>query len=285
MDEDYCEVSMNVLILGATGMLGHKMIQVLSKDFEVFGTTHAASALENIMGDVCADNMGSIRNAIKLTLPHVIVNCIGIIKQRPEANDPLTAISVNALFPHKLARVCKQNDIRLIHMSSDCVFSGKKGYYTETDQSDAEDLYGRSKYLGEIYYPGCITIRTSIIGREFNSKNGLVEWFLSNEGKTVSGYTNAIFSGLTTLELSRVVGKIIKSFPDLTGLYQVASGPISKFSLLQIIKNEYNVDITIEVESNTINNRALNSSKFIKETGIKVPSWEKMVRDMHKDVI
>lgn len=274
-----------VLVMGATGMLGHKMMQVLSYDFNAFGTTRSASTNPNIIGGVRADNMESIRRAIKMSSPNVIVNCVGIIKQRPEANDPLTAISVNALFPHKLARVCKQNNIRLIHVSSDCVFSGNKGYYTETDQSDAEDLYGRSKYLGEVYYPGCLTIRTSIIGRELGSKNGLVEWFLSNEGKTVSGYTNAIFSGLTTLELSRVVGKTIKSFPELTGLYHVSSDPIAKFSLLKLIQREYNMNIQIDVEANTINNRALNSSKFIKETHIKVSSWEKMVSDMHKDVI
>jgi len=274
-----------VLVLGATGMLGHKMVQVLSNDFEVYGTTRSASNNPRIIGGVKADNMESVRCAVKESAPKVIVNCIGIIKQLPEANDPLTALSINSIFPHKLARVCRQHNIQLIHASSDCVFSGKKGYYTEDDQSDAEDLYGRSKYLGEVYYPGCLTIRTSIIGRELNSKNGLVEWFLSNEGKTVCGYTNVIFSGLTTLELSRVVGNIIKSFPDLTGLYQVASEPITKFSLLKLIKSEYKANIQIDVEANIFNNRSLISSKFIKETHIKVPSWEKMIKDMHEDVI
>lgn len=285
MDENYCEVNMKVLILGATGMLGHKMIQVLSKEFNVFGTTRAVSTLENIVGGVRADNMESVNHAIKQCIPDVIVNCIGIIKQLPEANDPLSAISINALFPHKLARICKQNNIRLIHVSSDCVFSGKKGYYSETDQSDAEDLYGRSKYLGEVYYPGCLTVRTSIIGRELHSTNGLLEWFIKNKSGVVSGYVNVRFSGLTTLELSRVVGKIIKSHSMLTGLYHVSSSPIDKNGLLHLINSEYKLNITINPEYDIKNNRCLDSSKFMHDTDIKIPSWKQMISDMHKDVI
>ena len=288
MDEDICKVfivKQTVLVMGASGMLGHKMVQVLSKEFNVFGTTRVTSTDSNIIGGVRADNMESVRRAIKQCLPDVIVNCIGIIKQLPEANDPLTAISVNALFPHKLARVCKQNDIRLIHISSDCVFSGKKGYYTEIDQSDAEDLYGRSKYLGEVYYPGCLTIRTSIIGRELHSSNGLLEWFIKNKNGVVSGYANVRFSGLTTLELSCVVGKIIKSYFMLTGLYHVSSSSIDKNDLLHLINSEYKLNITINPEYDIKNNRSLDSSKFMHDTDIKIPSWKQMISDMHKDVI
>lgn len=274
-----------VLVLGASGMLGHKMVQVLSNDMKTFGTTRSASTSPDIVGSVRAEDMGSIQNAIKQTTPDVIINCIGIVKQLPEANDPFISISVNSLFPHQLARICKQNDIRLIHISSDCVFSGKCGFYSEDDQSDAEDLYGRTKYLGEVYYPNCLTLRTSIIGRELHSKNGLLEWVLSNENKNVSGYTDAIFSGLTTLELSRIIGKIITSFPELEGLYQVASKPISKYELLNIIKSEYDLNIMIEPNNTVKNNRSLNPSKFLQKTGVVLPSWQYMIKNMRKDVI
>ena len=166
---------MTILILGATGMLGHKLMQVLSPHFSVTGTIRGdALALEyhhvfkgkNIVGQIHADNLQSIQNVIDKETPDIVINCIGIVKQVPAANDPLTSIAINALFPHQLAQICRQKNIRLIHMSTDCVFSGRKGYYTEKDPSDAEDLYGKTKYLGEVDYPGCLTLRTSIIGRE-----------------------------------------------------------------------------------------------------------------------
>ena len=213
---------MKILILGATGMLGHKLMQVLSREHTVTGTVRRnASVLANypifskmdIIGNISADNLETVRTAIDKANPEVIINCVGIVKQLPAAQDPLQSIAINALFPHQLVQICRQKNIRLIHMSTDCVFSGRKGYYTEEDPSDAEDLYGKTKYLGEVDYPGCLTLRTSIIGRELDTSHGLIEWFMSQEGKTVSGYKNAVFSGLTTLALSEIITEIITDHP------------------------------------------------------------------------
>src|SRR5208337_3297169 len=199
---------MTVLILGATGMLGHKLMQTLSREHTVTGTVRRnASALAadpvfskmDILGNIDAGTFETVRTAIDRVNPDVIINCIGIVKQLPAAQDPLQSIAINALFPHQLAQICRKKNIRLIHMSSDCVFSGRKGQYTEEDPSDADDLYGKTKYLGEIGGTGCLTLRTSIIGRELDTSHGLIEWFMSNEGATVHGYKTAVFSGLTTL--------------------------------------------------------------------------------------
>jgi dTDP-4-dehydrorhamnose reductase len=283
---------LKILILGSTGMLGHKLMQVLSKSHAVTGTVRGnAKSLSdnpvfsgmNIIGNIRADDLAGIQNAIEKTNPDVVINCIGIVKQLPAASDPLSAISINALFPHQLAKICHQKNIRLIHMSTDCVFSGSRGNYTEDDLSDAEDLYGKTKFLGEVTYPGCLTIRTSIIGRELNTDHGLVEWFLSQEGKTVSGYKKAIFSGLTTLALSEIIGKIITDHKEISGLRQIASEPISKYDLLNLVKKTYNLSIKINPDETVINDRSLKADKFRKETNIKIPPWEYMVDQMYRD--
>ena len=283
---------MKILILGATGMLGHKLMQVLSREHTVTGTVRRnASVLANypifskmdIIGNISADNLETVRTAIDKANPEVIINCVGIVKQLPAAQDPLQSIAINALFPHQLAQICRQKNIRLIHMSTDCVFSGRKGYYTEEDPSDAEDLYGKTKYLGEVDYPGCLTLRTSIIGRELDTSHGLIEWFMSQEGKTVSGYKNAVFSGLTTLALSEIITEIITDHPRLSGVNQVASEPISKYDLLNLVKKTYGMALTIEPDEMVVNDRSLNPEKFKKETNIKIPSWEYMIAQMHQD--
>ena len=205
------------------------------------------------------------------------------MKQLPAAQNRLASISINALFPHQLAKICCNRNIRFIHVSTDCVFSGKRGCYTEDDLSDADDLYGKTKFLGEVDYPGCLTLRTSIIGRELESSHGLIEWFLSQEGKTVYGYKKAIFSGLTTNAFSGIIGRIISDCPELRGVVQVASIPISKFDLLTLVKKTYGMNIDIRPDEMVINNRSLNADKFRKETNIKIPSWEYMIDEMYRD--
>ncbi|PKL70327.1 MAG: NAD(P)-dependent oxidoreductase [Methanomicrobiales archaeon HGW-Methanomicrobiales-1] len=283
---------MKILILGATGMLGHKLMQVLSHEHTVAGTVRGNASIfvdhpvfrrMDIIGNIKADNFESVRTAIDRTNPEVIINCIGIVKQLPAAHDPLQSIAINALFPHQLAQICRQKNIRLIHMSTDCVFSGQRGYYSEEDPSEAEDLYGKTKYLGETDYPGCLTIRTSMIGRELDTTHGLIEWFMSNEGKTVPGYKNVIFSGLTTMALSEIINTIISDYPDLNGVRQIASKSISKYDLLCLVKETYAMTISIEPDETIINDRSLNPEKFRKETNIKIPSWEYMIDQMHRD--
>jgi dTDP-4-dehydrorhamnose reductase len=286
------DCSMKIIILGATGMLGHKLMQVFSDKFLITGTMrgetsdlseHPVFSEMKIIGNIRANDLRSVQNAIDITEPDVVINCIGIVKQLPAAQDPLQSISINALFPHQLAKLCQQKNVRMIHISTDCVFSGHKGNYTETDPSDAEDLYGKTKYLGEVNYPGCLTLRTSIIGRELKTTHGLIEWFLSQEGKTVSGYKKAIFSGLTTIALSKIIAEIIVNQPRLSGIRQVASEPISKYDLLNLVNKIYGLKIRIDPDETIINNRSLNPEKFKKETNIKIPSWEYMIEEMYRD--
>lgn len=273
-------------------MLGHKIMQVLSRRYSVTGTLredpselseNPVFASMHLIGNIRADDITSIRDVITQVKPDVVLNCIGIVKQLPAAQDPLASIAINALFPHQLAAICRSKNIRLIHVSTDCVFSGRKGCYTENDLSDAEDLYGRTKFLGEVSYPGCLTIRTSIIGRELGTAHGLVEWFLGQQGKTVPGFKNAIFSGLTTNALAEIVGEIISSYPDLCGIVQVASRPICKHDLLVLIRRVYGMKIDIIPDETVINNRSLDAQKFRTETKIKIPSWEYMIEEMYRD--
>lgn len=285
-------MTMKVVVLGATGMLGHKILQVLSKYFDVTGTVRkelqyfsVPKPLENlkIIGTVNASDFKSVEQALKKTSPDVIINSVGIIKQLPEAHDPIVSISINSLFPHLLEQYCANKDIRLIHYSTDCVFSGTNGNYTEEDIPDAIDLYGRSKLLGELIGKNCLTLRTSIIGRELSSSHGLIEWFLSKKGKTVKGYKNAVFSGLTTNAHATILKEIILNYPDLEGLFHLAAEPISKYDLLCLVKNLYNLDVSIEPEYREVSNRSLNGSKFKSATKIIIPCWSEMIKDMYKD--
>jgi dTDP-4-dehydrorhamnose reductase len=283
---------MRVLILGATGMLGHKLMQILSAKFEVIGTIrddprvysdHPILGRMNLIGNIRADNIGSIRDAVDNTKPDVVINCIGIVKQLPVAQDAITSITVNALFPHQLAKICQSCGIRLIHYSTDCVFSGSKGNYHENDVSDASDLYGRTKYLGEISYGNCLTLRTSLIGRELLDNHSLVEWFISQNGGTVKGFKKAIFSGLTTKAHGIILSQIISRFPEMQGLWHLSADPISKYDLLTLIKNVYQLDVEIVPDYSVSCDRSLNSTKFRKNTAISIPGWNEMITEMYHD--
>jgi len=281
-----------ILILGANGMLGHKLTQVFSQQFEVLATVrsstdafagHPVLAQEQLLENVSVENFDSIVRAIALAKPHYIVNCIGIVKQQLAAKDPLPSISVNALFPHRLAQVCQAAGIHLIHISTDCVFSGRKGNYLETDVAEAEDLYGRTKLLGEVGGEGCLTLRTSIIGREFASSYGLIDWFLNQEGKSIRGYKKAIFSGFTTHALAEIIAQIISQHSDLQGIWHVAAEPINKFELLSLVKEIYRLNIQIEPDEVFLCDRSLNSDRFRQATGFVPPSWQDMIEQMYQD--
>ncbi|WP_282570292.1 dTDP-4-dehydrorhamnose reductase family protein [Methanoculleus sp. 7T] len=283
---------MRLLLLGATGMLGHKLLQALSKQFSIWGTVrsdvaeyqnHPVLNLALLKGHINADNISTVEKAIEECKPDVVINCIGIVKQLPAAHDPLQSIAINALFPHQLARICQQRGIRLIHISTDCVFSGRKGNYSEEDFADAGDLYGQTKHLGEVDYENALTLRTSIIGRELGTSHGLIEWFLGQEGGTVSGYTNAIFSGLTTNALSDVIATIITDYPRMRGVWHVASEPISKYDLLKLVKTVYNLSIEIQPDNSVVIDRSLNGNKLRENTNIIIPSWQTMIEQMHQD--
>jgi len=276
-------------------MLGHKLFQRLKsshldtcctirglvhdaplKNVEIF---HSGHVIENCD----AADWPAMQRLLCRVMPKTIVNCIGVIKQRPEAKNPVPSIEINALLPHKLASVCKSWGGRLIHFSTDCVFSGKRGNYIEADSSDAEDLYGRSKFLGEVLADGAITLRTSMIGRELNHRESLLEWFLKQNHRRVSGYTRAIYSGVTTNYLSRLVEKLIFDFPKLSGLFQVAGPAISKCDLLGLLRDAYRLDIEIIPDHEFFCDRSMKGEKFAQATGCVSPDWPALLAELASD--
>jgi dTDP-4-dehydrorhamnose reductase len=285
------------LILGGLGMLGHKLCQQWSRSgWSVTATFRGEydprprypgvfDGCDVVTGLNVLDSA-----AVKATLadvrPDVVVNCAGIVKQRPEAHDRYQSIAVNALLPHQLARYCGEIESRLIHISTDCVFDGGKGRYVETDACTAADLYGQTKALGETdsTESAAVTLRTSIIGRELSeSGHGLLEWFLRQRGRHVRGFTRAIFSGLTTPELSRVIANVAEHHPDLTGVYHVAAEPISKHDLLQVINTTFGAEIPITAESEFACDRSLDGSRFRAATGYLAPDWPTLIAELVRD--
>lgn len=281
-----------VLILGAAGMLGHKLCQLYKDRFDTWATVRERPERyahynllpsERLIGGADAFNFDTLIQAFATVQPQIVINCIGIIKQLPTAKDPVVSLTINSLLPHRLAQLCNVAGARLIHISTDCVFSGRKGMYTEEDISDAEDLYGRTKYLGEVLAEPHLTLRTSIIGRELQTTTGLVEWFFSNRGSRVRGYSQAIYSGFTTITLAEIIAQIIESGICLTGLYQVSSESINKFALLSLLRKHFAVPIEIEPFSDFRLDRSLNSERFQAKSGIMIPSWPDMIEVMAQD--
>jgi dTDP-4-dehydrorhamnose reductase len=278
-----------VLVLGATGMLGHKVWQVAHERFQAWATTRGGGEFpglfepSRLLTDVRADDQDSIVRACGEARPDVIVNCVGIVKQRPAAGDPVPSLIVNALLPHRLAALARAMGARLLHISTDCVFAGTRGGYREDDSPDASDLYGRSKLLGEVSGQGCLTLRTSIIGRELSSSSGLLEWFLAQRGGRASGYRQARFSGLTTGALAKVIAELIARDPGIDGLYHVASEPIAKYDLLCRLNAAFDARVEIEPSDEVRIDRSLDGSRFAAATGIDIPGWDTMIRDMAAD--
>jgi dTDP-4-dehydrorhamnose reductase len=284
---------MRILIIGGAGMLGHKMVQRLGVRHDVFSTIRSdITAVEKYgihdkaktLTGIDVTDLDVVEKAIVTVRPDVVINAVGIIKQIPAANDVIRALSINSIFPHRLSLLAESKGFRLICISTDCVFDGKRGFYTEDDIPNAVDLYGQSKRWGEVVSGGkCLTIRTSIIGRELGTKHSLVEWFLGNSGGNVNGYRNAIYSGFPTWELSEITCSILADHPDLTGLYHVSSEPINKFELLTLIRNEFKLDIEITPFDDFCIDRSLDSSEFRKETGFYPKPWPEMIREMAQD--
>lgn len=281
---------MRVMVLGVSGMLGNAVYRVLSAnpDLNVYGTARSEGSLkhfstsqaEKIVPGVDVESQDSLIKAFGTVRPDVVINCVGLVKQLADANDPLQAVPINTLLPHRLAALCKAASARLIHISTDCVFSGEKGGYLESDFPDAHDLYGRSKLLGEVDYPHAVTLRTSIIGRELSGNRSLVGWFLAQQGP-VQGFTGAIFSGLPTMELARVINEYVLPRPDLHGLYHVATKPINKFDLLKLVAKTYGKDTEIVPSDKLKIDRSLNADRFREATGYVAPEWPVLVQSMH----
>lgn len=282
---------MNVLVFGASGMLGNTVIRVLSEmtSWRVYGTLRSegakkffpASIADNLITGVDVEQQDSLLQAFIHARPAIVVNCIGLVKQLAEVNDPLRVIPINTVLPHRLAKLCELTNARLIHISTDCVFSGEKGLYRESDFPDAKDLYGRSKYLGEVSASHAVTLRTSIIGHELNSSHGLVEWFLS-QYERCEGYAQVVFSGVPAVVLAKAIRDAIIPHPELSGVYHLAAKPISKHELLKLIARIYQKKIEIVPDNRLAFDRSLDPGRLLAATGYSPPEWEEMIELMNK---
>lgn len=282
---------MRILVVGGSGMLGHTAYRVFAgtPGIEAFATLRSEARRNffpgplqaGLFAGIDATAPDTIANVLDQCRPDVVVNCVGLVKQLKASSLPLAALPINSVFPHRLAKLCSLVGARLIHLSTDCVFSGRRGSYVETDFPDADDLYGRSKLLGEVDEPHAITLRTSIIGREPENRNGLVEWLLSKNGR-VRGFTNAVFSGLTTDELSRVILDRVLPYPDLHGVWHVSAAPITKHDLLVLLRDAYGLSVDIEPDPVLVLDRSLDSSRFKAATGYTPPDWPQMVTTMRQ---
>ena len=285
---------MRILILGGDGMLGHQLLRSFeNSQHEVRATLRGSlssyqygifNAVNTIPG-VTAERLDTVVRAFDEHRPDAVINAIGIIKQRPAAHDAVASVQINALFPHQLAFLCGERRIRLVHMSTDCVFSGRKGRYQERDIPDPVDLYGRSKLLGELGESPCITLRTSIVGLELSRKASLIEWYLGQRG-TIRGFARAIYSGFTTLEMARIIERMLVEHRELSGIWHVASAPISKFELLTrltaLLRRD---DIAVERDESFVCDRSMDGSQFESRTGYVPPAWDAMLAELAEQIL
>jgi dTDP-4-dehydrorhamnose reductase len=284
-----------VLVLGASGMLGHTLIDVLSgrPGLDVHGTVRdpeppaalrTGTTATAIHPGVDVARSGALDALLDVVRPDVIVNAVGIVKQAAVIDDPIDTIELNALLPHRLARLAAARGARLIHISTDCVFSGRRGGYTEEDTPDPVDRYGLTKLLGEVVHGDALTIRTSIVGHELATRHGLVDWFLAEAG-TVPGYRRAVFSGLPTVELARVIADEVLPRPALRGLLHVAAAPIAKLDFLALVAERYAAPATLEPRDEPVIDRSLDAGRFADATGYRAPAWPDLVAAMHDDAV
>ena len=282
--------AMKILIFGGSGMLGHQLWRHFHNRYETYVTLRrTGQEFERyglfrdgrVFAGVDAEDFAQVARVIRDYRPDAVLNCVGIIKQLAEAKNPIQCITVNSLLPHRLAEVCGELGARLVLFSTDCVFSGKRGHYTENDLADAEDLYGRTKYLGEVAGMAyAITLRSSIIGRELGSSHSLVDWFLSQAGGKVHGFRRAIYSGFTTMEMSRIVERALTDQRGLSGIWQVASAPINKYDLLLLLREKFKISVEIAPQDDFLCDRSLVGARFAEATGYRAPEWPAMIEEM-----
>lgn len=273
-------------------MLGHRLCAAWRDRYDIFGTVRTPAAAAAVTANALAPDrcLGGVAvssppeavdTLLERTRPAVVVNAIGLIKQRAEAADTARTIAVNAHFPHVLASACERARARLVHISTDCVFSGVRGLYREADLADADDVYGRSKRLGEPGEPA-VTLRMSLIGPELGSAHGLVEWFLATAqpGAAVPGYRRAVFSGLTTAVAADAIGHLIDHHPSLVGTWHVAAAPITKLDLLVRLAGLLGISADVVPTDTPVIDRSLDGSAFAVATGWAAPDWGAMLAQL-----
>ena len=284
-----------IMVLGGAGMLGHKMFQVLGERFDgVFCTVREdvrrppfekVELLQgnNVVSGVDVTDFPALETILSAFHPELVVNCVGMIKQRAQAVSPIPSITINSLLPHKLAQMAALWGGRVVHFSTDCVFNGHRGSYSEEDLSDAEDLYGKTKFLGEVAVANALTLRTSIIGRELTEHRSLLDWFLAQNHKTVRGYRKVIYSGVTTNFLAGLVASISEEHPGLNGLYQVTSEQISKYDLLCLLREVYQLDVLIEPDDLEVSDRSMKCDRLREAIAYKCPTWPVLADQLAED--
>jgi dTDP-4-dehydrorhamnose reductase len=282
-----------ILILGASGMLGHMLVRILSPHHNVVGTTSSKynekSPLARMLSEknwvdqVDVRNLSNVEKTIRDTKADVVINCVGVIKQKMESSNIMDAILINSLIPHQLANICNQTQSRLIHFSTDCVFDGSPGIKKVDDVPNATDLYGTTKRLGEVNYAPALTLRTGFVGRQLSGYEGLFEWVISQRGKTIDGYQNAVYSGFTAMALSRIIRQIIEEHDQLSGLHQVAGNHINKFDLITKLNEYLDLDLTINRNTVFMCDRSMDGTEFTKLTDIAIPSWDDMLFEFAAD--
>ncbi len=283
---------MRILVFGASGMLGHKLIQQLSPKFETWGTIRGDHSTisrygffinDRIAENIDVEDAASVEAVIRTVRPDVVINAVGVIKQMPTSKDVIKTLMTNAIFPHRVAALTSKYGFRFITVSTDCIFDGVKGGYKESDVSNATDLYGKSKSLGEVDLENCLTIRTSIIGRELGTHHSLVEWVLSNRGKQIKGFTNAIYSGFPTIIFADIIANLIVNQAEMSGLFHIASDPINKFELVSLINKYYQADIDVVPDGEFKIDRSLDATRFNQLTGFSPLPWDEMIMRMASD--
>jgi dTDP-4-dehydrorhamnose reductase len=277
-------------------MLGHKLAQVLTREAETIVAVRGDAtcwpkdlrAAEIVEGVDVRDTSGLAR-LLDSRRPDVVLNAVGVVKQILGEHDPLDTITINGLFPNLLGLLCEMRGIRLVHYSTDCVFmgtpEGTRGPdgYREVDPADSRDLYGMSKLAGEPKAATALVLRTSIIGRELRGFTSLIEWFLAQGPGSVKGFTKALFTGLTTLELAQLTAMVLRDFPEMTGLWHVAAPPITKHDLLMLVKASYGRRTEIVPQDDFYCDRRLDGSRFRAATGWRPAAWPDMIETMRKD--
>ncbi len=285
---------MKILILGGNGMIGHKMYQVLSQDFpdtwvilrQKIGDLAAKGVFnqQKVIDKVDLSDLRKLSSILDDLNPDVIINAAGITIRRGINNKISYSILVNSVLPHFLDEWISGKDAkRLIHFSTDCVFSGKSGSYTDEAEPDATDYYGKTKALGEVKTTQTLTLRGSMIGRELENHTELLEWFLAQKGKTIKGFSNVIYSGITTVRMAKLVKMILHQFPLLSGVYNVSSVPISKYDLLLLFRKTFELDVEIEKDESYSSRKDLISENFFQEIGISSPQWTDLITELKAD--
>ena len=284
---------MKVCVLGAGGLLGHMLIRVLGATLDVYGTTRESRSdssplarflpQDKWIDNIDASKFDSINKVFGTTNFDTVINCIGLIKQRNAQTTEHEMMLINAEFPHHLAQVANHQGARVIHISTDCVFSGDKGNYVETDTPDPVDVYGKSKLFGELNDVKNLTLRSSHIGRELTIRKSFIEWLLSQKSGHVEGYGHAIYSGLTSQELARLISELLNAKKGITGMFHVSSQPISKLEIINKLNELLNLEIDVTSDSKVQINRSLNSDKFRLATNLIPNNWDKMLSDFCKD--